>query len=86
VASLDDCAVGISFSDGRNLTRAHGDHGFVQKRDAFGHLAQVDEAPAFTDTGESRQLWVVEATTDLHGFVKACLRANDISPEHEPKR
>ena len=78
---LDHAAVGVAHHDRRHLTGRDGNHGLVEQPYAFSDLAQVDQRPALTVTGERQQIQVSEAVAGLRGLAEGGVRARGVPLE-----
>jgi hypothetical protein len=67
VAAVDHGAVGVASVDRRDVSSFDGDDAFVEQRDPFGDIAEVDEAASFADLGKRDELSIAEPLSCLAG-------------------
>ena len=79
VAGVDHRAVRVSDCHRRDFAGLDRHHGLVEQRQAFGDLAEVDQAPALAHPREREQLPVAEPLADLGGPPERGVRRRDVA-------
>ena len=69
-ARLQHTAIDITCQDRRHVACDHRDHRFIQQRDTFRDVSELNEGPAASVTRQRCQIGIVEAGSDFGGLAE----------------